>query len=102
MPSTGSTTAASRSAGTPTPGRGGISRVEASIDGGTNWSAEGLSEPLADPDTWRQWTFEWESDADGYEVVVRGVDGEGFLQVREVAPAFPSGATGSVSRAVRP
>ena len=80
----------------------GIERVEVSVDGGETWVEARLSEALPDPDTWRQWAFEWEPSAEAHEVVVRAVDGEGDLQPREEREPFPSGTSGWVSRVVRP
>ena len=80
----------------------GIERVEVSVDGGATWAEARLSEALPDPDTWRQWAFEWEPTAAAHEVVVRAVDGEGTRQPREERGPFPAGPTGWVSTVVRP
>ena len=80
----------------------GVDRVEVSTDGGETWHAARLADRLPDPDTWRQWAYEWTPTADAHEVVVRAVEDDGTVQAREATPAFPSGATGWVSRTVRP
>jgi DMSO/TMAO reductase YedYZ molybdopterin-dependent catalytic subunit len=80
-------------------GTRGVSRVEVSVDGGETWVDATLSEPLPDPDTWRMWEHVYEPDGD-HEVVVRAVDGTGAVQPRDQQGAFPSGATGWVSKDV--
>jgi DMSO/TMAO reductase YedYZ molybdopterin-dependent catalytic subunit len=98
-------------------GTRGIDRVEVSTDGGETWTAAALSAALpgrvpagevdlpADlgtaADAWRMWTHEYEA-TEQHRVVVRAVDGTGAVQPREESGAFPSGATGWVSRRVRP
>lgn len=93
-------------------GTRGISLVEVSIDGGETWNEATLSEPLpASPierergfdhasDAWRQWVYTFDPTADQHEIVVRATDGEGNLQPRDRADAFPSGPTGWVSQTV--
>jgi len=81
-------------------GTRGIDRVEVSVDGGQTWTEATLSKPLPDPDTWRQWAYEFEPSG-SHEVVVRAVDGEGDVQPRDEADAFPNGPSGWVSRMVR-
>ena len=78
----------------------GIDRVEVSVDGGETWEAARLSDPLPDPDTWRQWAYAWTPTEATHEVVVRAVDGTGATQPREAQPPFPRGASGWVSRTV--
>jgi hypothetical protein len=96
-------------------GTRGIERVEVSTDGGETWAEAELSDRLpgrvspgattvpSEPadDAWRMWRHEYTA-AEPHDVVVRAVDGTGTLQPEEVARAFPSGATGWVSRRVRP
>ena len=80
-------------------GTRGVERVEVSTDGGTTWNPADLSEPLPGDDVWRQWRYVLETEGP-QDVVVRAVDGEGTVQVRERSQAFPSGATGWVSETV--
>jgi len=80
----------------------GISDVEVSVDGGDTWERATLSEALPDPDVWRQWAYEYDPPADSHEVVVRATDGTGDLQPEDESSAYPSGATGWVSKTVSP
>jgi len=88
-------------------GTRGIQEVQVSTDGGQSWNRADLSEPLAETDTlggldaWRQWQYTWTPSPGSHEVVVRAVDGEGNLQPRDEQEAFPSGASGWVTREVR-
>lgn len=75
-------------------GTRGIQTVEISIDGGETWSEATLAEPLSDPDTWRQWKYEWQPERSSYSVVARAVDGTGARQPRARSDPYPSGATG--------
>jgi hypothetical protein len=77
----------------------GISAVEVSTDGGDSWVEAELSDPLPGEDAWRQWRHEIESPGT-YDVVVRAIDGNGDLQVREESGPVPSGATGWVRETV--
>ncbi len=81
-------------------GTRGIERVEVSIDGGATWHDAELSEPLTGTDVWRQWRYEF-TPAGTHEVVVRATDGTGALQPETPAEAYPSGASGWVSKTVR-
>jgi DMSO/TMAO reductase YedYZ molybdopterin-dependent catalytic subunit len=80
-------------------GTRGIERVEVSIDDGDTWQDAELSDPLPGEDVWRQWRFEFEPRG-SHDVVVRAIDGNGNLQTEEYTDAFPSGATGWVSKTV--
>jgi DMSO/TMAO reductase YedYZ molybdopterin-dependent catalytic subunit len=80
-------------------GTRGISRVEVSTDGGDTWQDATLSEPLPDQDVWRQWRYVFEPEG-SHEVVVRAVDSEGNLQIREESAPSPNGASGWVRRTV--
>ncbi|WP_313691288.1 molybdopterin-dependent oxidoreductase [Halorarum halobium] len=100
-------------------GTRGISAVEVSTDGGDTWTEAVLSDPLpaavaadaepSDPsvgdgeaaDAWRMWRHEYEA-SEPHEVIARATDGDGDLQEREESEAFPSGASGWVSRRVSP
>ncbi|WP_254768073.1 molybdopterin-dependent oxidoreductase [Salinilacihabitans rarus] len=80
-------------------GTRGIESVEVSIDAGETWRDAELSDPLPGDDVWRQWRYEFEADGT-HDVVVRAIDGEGTLQPEAPSEAFPSGATGWVSKTV--
>jgi DMSO/TMAO reductase YedYZ molybdopterin-dependent catalytic subunit len=73
----------------------GISKVEVSTDGGETWSEARLASQL-DPDSWRQYLYEWDANsASGpYTIQVRATDGEGVTQTARETPPHPSGATG--------
>jgi hypothetical protein len=75
-------------------GARGVQEVEWSADGGRSWSAAELQPPLS-PLTWVLWQAVWTPPGEGaYTLVVRARDGGGELQTSQVAPSFPSGATG--------
>jgi DMSO/TMAO reductase YedYZ molybdopterin-dependent catalytic subunit len=82
-------------------GTRGVESVEVSTDGGETWTTAELSEPLPGTDVWRQWVHRYEASA-SHEVIVRATDGTGTLQPREESEAFPSGATGWVSKRIDP
>jgi hypothetical protein len=82
-------------------GTRGIDAVEVSIDGGATWETAELSEQLPGDDVWRQWQYVYEAN-EPHEVVVRAIDGEGTTQPEDQSEAFPSGATGWVSKQVSP
>ncbi|WP_336002351.1 molybdopterin-dependent oxidoreductase [Halorientalis halophila] len=81
-------------------GTRGIDRVEVSTDGGSTWNEAELTDPLEGISVWRQWRYRYDPPSGEHEVVVRAIDGEGNRQPREERDAFPSGATGWVSRTV--
>jgi len=83
-------------------GTRGVERVEVSTDGGDTWAEATLSEPLPGDDVWRQWVYRYDAPGERHEVVVRATDGTGELQPRERADSYPSGATGWVSKTIRP
>jgi len=83
-------------------GTRGIERVEVSTDGGETWNDATLSAELPGDDVWRQWVYRYDPPAESHEVVVRATDGTGELQPRERKEAFPSGATGWVSKRISP
>ena len=75
-------------------GSRGITRVEASADGGTTWR-EARSRPPLGSSTWVQWGVEWEDVSPGtHAVLARATDGTGALQTAEENGSFPQGATG--------
>lgn len=75
-------------------GNRGISRVEVSTDGGTNW-AEATIEPPPSPLTWVLWTYPWTPGQVGKAtLVVRAWDGQDRPQATLEQPPLPNGATG--------
>jgi DMSO/TMAO reductase YedYZ molybdopterin-dependent catalytic subunit len=83
-------------------GTRGIEQVEVSTDGGESWNEAALSEPLPGEDVWRQWVYRYDPPDGTHETVVRATDGTGDLQPQDRSGAFPSGATGWVSREIDP
>ncbi|QLH77721.1 molybdopterin-dependent oxidoreductase [Halosimplex rubrum] len=95
-------------------GTRGIERVEVSTDGGDTWTDAELTERLPGPtgavddppehaaDAWRQWRYAYDPPDGSHEVVVRATDGTGTVQPETERDAYPSGATGWVSRTVDP
>ncbi|MDZ7688498.1 MAG: molybdopterin-dependent oxidoreductase [Halobacteriales archaeon] len=85
-------------------GLDGVRTVEVSTDGGETWNEATLSERLdtEDRDVWRQWAYDWEAEEEEYEVVARMTDDNGNPQTEERSGSSPDGATGWVSRTVRP
>ncbi|SDN02025.1 DMSO/TMAO reductase YedYZ, molybdopterin-dependent catalytic subunit [Halogranum gelatinilyticum] len=79
-----------------------VERVEVSTDGGATWADAELSERLPGTDVWRQWVYRYEPPGGEHEVVVRATDGTGTLQPEDEASAFPNGASGWVSKTLRP
>lgn len=83
-------------------GTRGIQTVEVSIDGGEGWQAAELSPELPGEDVWRQWRYEFEPDGT-HDVVVRAIDGTGTRQTGpDQTDSFPRGATGWVTKTIRP
>ena len=76
-------------------GKRGITRVEVSTDGGSNWADARLKSPLS-PYTWVLWQYDWQVPSAEMQVsvVARATDGNGDLQTSEESPAYPDGATG--------
>jgi DMSO/TMAO reductase YedYZ molybdopterin-dependent catalytic subunit len=75
-------------------GTDGIRAVLISLDGGETWDTATLSDELPDPDTWRQWKYEWQPDRSSYTVMAKAIDGTGSEQTRVRSSPFPDGATG--------
>jgi DMSO/TMAO reductase YedYZ molybdopterin-dependent catalytic subunit len=71
----------------------GIERVEVSTDDGETWNEARLAAQL-DPDTWRQYVYDWDARPGEYVLKVRATDGENATQTEKPTPPHPSGATG--------
>ncbi|MFE2288135.1 molybdopterin-dependent oxidoreductase [Streptomyces sp. NPDC059443] len=70
----------------------GIRRVEVRVDDGP-WQEARLAEQ-ATTDTWRQWSFPWETTSGGHHLTVRATDGTGEVQTEQRTPTIPDGASG--------
>ena len=95
-PLTGTTLSANKLtyvAGVAFAGNLGISEVDVSFDGGTNWQRATLKEPLSDL-TWVLWEIPWQPNAGNYIVTVRAIDGQGNVQDPINAPPAPDGSSG--------
>src|SRR4051794_10157354 len=58
-------------------GRGAISRVEVSVDGGRSWADADVA-PASSPHAWASWSFDWGADAVGeHELCCRATDETG-------------------------
>ena len=61
-------------------GRGLVTTVEFSSDGGATWTETSLGEPVSQH-AWRPWTFDWEAETAGeYQLCVRAGDSAGNIQ----------------------
>jgi hypothetical protein len=78
----------------------GISKVEVSTDGGESWNEARLAKQL-DPDSWRQYVYDWDaSSASGeYTLQVRATDGEGVTQTADERPPHGGSGTGGTDGA---
>ncbi|MFG2512545.1 molybdopterin-dependent oxidoreductase [Streptomyces sp. NPDC048584] len=80
-------------AGTAWANHRGIAAVEVQIDNG-EWREATLAASDT-PDTWRQWSYQWENAPKGsHKVKVRATDGTGAVQTSAVQDVVPNGATG--------
>ena len=70
----------------------GISQVEVRVDDGP-WERAELAAGYNE-DTWRQWLFRWDAQPGPHTLTVRATDGNEEVQIAEVSPAAPDGATG--------
>ncbi|WP_066941146.1 molybdopterin-dependent oxidoreductase [Microtetraspora fusca] len=70
----------------------GVDAVEVQVDGG-EWRRATLAE-VPGPDTWRQWSIDWDLAPGGHTIAVRATDATGYTQTAAVAPPVPDGATG--------
>lgn len=63
-------------------GRRHISRVEVSVDGGSNWTDGQLSETVS-PFAWTSWSFNWNARPGKYALCTRATDSDGNVQPME-------------------
>ncbi|HCB48724.1 MAG TPA: molybdopterin-binding oxidoreductase, partial [Chloroflexi bacterium] len=81
-------------------GERGISKVELQFDD-DSWVEATLRTPPLSPLTWVQWRYDWDAIPGSYDIRVRATDGMGQLQIEDVSPVRPDGATGYHSTSVR-
>jgi hypothetical protein len=70
----------------------GIKAVELQVDDGP-WLPAELSTPIS-ASTWVQWLVRWNATRGRHQLRVRATDGDGTVQIANVQPPAPSGATG--------
>nr|WP_188190893.1 molybdopterin-dependent oxidoreductase [Nonomuraea sp. SYSU D8015] len=70
----------------------GIDAVEVRVDRG-EWRQATLAE-VPGPDTWRQWSIDWDATPGRHTLEVRATDATGYTQTERQAPPAPDGATG--------
>ncbi|MFE5114018.1 molybdopterin-dependent oxidoreductase [Streptomyces sp. NPDC056663] len=102
VPKTGATVPAGTVvlAGTAWANHRGIAAVEVQIDNGP-WREATLATSDT-PDSWRQWSYQWENAPKGsHKVRVRATDGTGAVQTSTVQDVVPNGATGYHTITVR-
>jgi len=63
-------------------GRGMITRVELSADGGGTWADASLEPPVS-AFAWRGWTYQWKASPGAHELCVRATDSAGNVQPEE-------------------
>ena len=78
----------------------GIRKVEIQVDGGA-WAIARLRTPPLGPLTWVLWRYDWPLARGRHVFRVRATDGTGKLQSGIEKGAYPDGATGYHSVAVR-
>jgi len=76
----------------------GIEKVEVRIDG-REWNEAVLGDDISN-DTWRLWTFDWQSTSGQHVIQVRATDKSGYTQTEIVTSVAPDGATGWHTREV--
>ena len=76
----------------------GIEKVEVRIDA-EEWKDAVLGDDITD-DTWRLWTFDWQSTSGKHTIQVRATDKSGYTQTEMVTGVAPDGATGWHTRQV--
>lgn len=70
----------------------GVDAVEVRVDRG-EWRQAKLA-AVPGPDTWRQWSIDWDATAGEHTLEVRATDAHGRTQTDRLAPPAPDGATG--------
>ena len=70
----------------------GIARVEVQVDDGP-WHEATLADTVS-ADTWRQWSWRWQTTPGRHRLAVRATDTTGTTQPAEPSPVAPDGATG--------
>ncbi|MGN9838594.1 molybdopterin-dependent oxidoreductase [Nonomuraea sp. H19] len=70
----------------------GIDAVEVRVDRG-QWRQARLAE-VPGPDTWRQWSIDWDATPGQHTIQVRATDAAGRTQTEQEAEPAPDGATG--------
>lgn len=70
----------------------GIDAVEVRVDRG-EWRQAKLAQ-VPGPDTWRQWSLEWDATSGQHTIEVRATDAAGHTQTEQQAPPAPDGASG--------
>lgn len=70
----------------------GIDAVEVRVDRGA-WREARLAQ-VPGPDTWRQWSLDWDATPGSHTIEVRATDAAGRTQTEQQAPPAPDGATG--------
>jgi sulfane dehydrogenase subunit SoxC len=79
-------------------GRGEITRVEVTTDGGQTWSDAALGDAPG-PHAWRAWSYDWEPEGPGeYELASRATDSAGGVQPLDPAWNFGGYSNNSVQR----
>lgn len=64
-------------------GKGAVTRVEVSVDGGESWH-DAYVEPSADRWLWRRWSYLWEAkEAGRYSILARAADEAGRTQPQQ-------------------
>ncbi len=81
-------------------GERGINKVELQFND-DSWVEATLRTPPLSPLTWVQWRYDWDAIPGSYDIRVRATDGMGQLQIEDVSPVRPDGATGYHSTSVR-
>ncbi|NLE82481.1 MAG: molybdopterin-dependent oxidoreductase [Rhodococcus sp.] len=76
----------------------GIARVEVRVDEGP-WQDATLATAYS-PDTWRQWTWQWQATPGTQTLEVRATDKDGNVQTEQRTGTVPDGATGWHTRSV--
>jgi len=79
-------------------GRGAITKVELSADGGTTWRPVELRDPISNH-AWRGWWCDWDARRPGdYELCVRATDSAGNVQPDEQSWNFEGVQNNAVQR----